>query len=676
MDPEFSHPPVASADENTSRLLQSLQHHGLSAGAFSDTTLVILGREYNLHLAVLYTNAFFKAAIQGSLATAAGVTVPRYSKNLRKGSTAGSLPHAKHVLHIEAGEGVTIEGVEMILDRLYGRFGQQVTEETFQTILPAAYFFRDENLCDQCALFIRQINHSPSRILEYFTFASKFDFGPYSELLLRNCLIYLCKEGTTNPALNSVNVYSKLDYCWLATIVCSDVFYVKSEADRFLFLMEAVKARDGGKEVGRIKNFLSGSFFSDNFSSSGRGKVVVIESALEEEESVVPLTGEVLAHEVDEMNDLDGEDDSDVEVPAVPRRERMNTFDSKRVSVLAEILEDEEAPEPLSISTLFKGTPPTAVPSSLFQDRFVSESPTLSNSFDRLPAPISTIRINTLVHKKSFKQRRDSTRFYGDTSNLNNTANAIEVLSNGVIFTHMNEATLSKLKAEGLISPLVLGLQHKVSIDLQNRIKKSNPKTVSLGIKYVADRVGVSEQIRKDLEGSVGPATALPPPCFYDWIFLDPFRHKLSEVQPFRFADEFSLAKVVGSKSKLYSKPVPYAGSLWYLMVRNESDKTVGRLGVYIYRKQDKKLSGYSDHRNPVQFWGRVCAYVHNPRNSVIDEPFAFEVISQAAQGSDAKFVGDVNRICGEDLMAEAKSVEKADLEGSVVRCSVVLALF
>ncbi|KAI9334049.1 hypothetical protein BDR26DRAFT_591779 [Obelidium mucronatum] len=148
------------------------------------------------------------------------------------------------------------------------------------TYLPAAYFFSDEDLCDQCGIYIRSIAYSPENILSFFQFASGYDFGPYSELLLRNCLIYLCKEGTANPALNPTDIYSKLDYNWLAQIIGSDVFYVKSEADRFVFLTQAIKARDAA-EFGRIRDFLSGSTimnFSDSNVTESGNKVFVAES--------------------------------------------------------------------------------------------------------------------------------------------------------------------------------------------------------------------------------------------------------------------------------------------------------------------------------------------------------------------------------------------------------------
>ncbi|KAJ3008945.1 UNVERIFIED_CONTAM: hypothetical protein HDU68_002890, partial [Siphonaria sp. JEL0065] len=504
---------------------------------------------------------YFKAAIEGSIATQAGVSVQRFSKSLRKGKSTDFL-RGRHVLDIEVSEGVTTEGVEVILERIYGQFGHHVSDQNFMTYLPAAYFFSDEDLCDQCGIYIRSIAYSPENILIYFHFASAYDFGPYSELLLRNCLIYLCKEGTANAALNPTDIYSKLDYNWLAQIVGSDVFYVKNESDRFLFLTQAIKAKDAD-EFGRIREFLSGSTimnFSDNiFASSGRlaknedyelEKVHEAGLDIDGEPADQQVPTSPTTHDAENQEYLETEamyeSESDVEGGAlVTKRESQVTFQSKRMSTLGDIVEDADEEEPtgrtLSVSTYSK--PPTAVPANIFHNNVTTSSPLASEPPLYYHTP-HALRIRTLNHKKSFKERRDASRFFG-SSEINSTANAIELISNGVIYTHMNSTTLSKLKAEGVISPHVLGIQHRASIDLQNRIKKSSPKSIALGIKYVNDRVGVSEKIRRDLEAdeTVSPSSILPPPCFYDWVFLDPFRHKLSEVQPFRFAAEFPLAK-------------------------------------------------------------------------------------------------------------------------------------
>ncbi|KAJ3231636.1 hypothetical protein HDU81_003654 [Chytriomyces hyalinus] len=719
-----------SPQHNAALVCLGLRGTGLANAAFADVrvvfTLATGGGDplvLHLHRVVLCTSRFFRARFDTVLA-ASGTNVHRFSRDLRRGRASDLLS----TLNIAVPPGVSRAGVAVVLERIYGQFGHTVTDETFSEYLAAAYFFADQDLCDQCALYIKDIAFTPANISHLFSLASCNDFGPYSELLLRNCLAYLCKEGTSNPLLGPTFYASSFDYDWLARIVCSDVFYVRSEVERFEFLANVVRQRKdaetGVSEFAKMRAFLAGSAIT---SSGGVGLISPPHSPVMSPADQLQ-TGEEMQEDAAQEQETSSEDDDDSSEesdsdagPETPISAGIESTWSNRLSGtysdhrgggsarnsaamgLSLILEEESVVslEAAVNKSLASPISPTAHLMSSQSAKLVQNQPQLAQRQQQQ----ATASTNSNSQKRSFKQRRDESHVFSSAA-TNSTESAIETISNGVIYTHVNSTQLAKLRVEGVISPLVLGLQFKAAADLSNRIKKSNARATTLGIKYLNDRQGITSQIKKDFDEEEGegksPDTAdnnlqqqvqqgydaisasNQMLCFYDWVFMDPFRHKLSEVSPFRFADEFPLAKVVGSKSKVYSKPVAYAGSLWYLMVRNESVRTNGKLGLYIYRKQDRKISGYTDFRSQIKVWGKVCTYIHSPQNlKTTPEPYVFETMATISSGSEAKFVGDANRISGEDLMTElivasggVAGGPRNDYGGGVLRCCVVLALF
>ncbi|KAI8842825.1 hypothetical protein BJ741DRAFT_592001 [Chytriomyces cf. hyalinus JEL632] len=717
-----------SPQYNAALVCLGIRGTGLANAAFADVRVVFTlatGGDplaLNLHRVVLCTSRFFRARFDMVLA-ASGTNVHRFSRDLRRGRASDLLS----TLSISVPPGISRAGVAVVLERIYGQFGHTVTDDTFSEYLAAAYFFADQDLCDQCALYIKNIAFTPANIPHLFSLASSNDFGPYSELLLRNCLAYLCKEGTTNLLLGPAFYATTFDYDWLARIVCSDVFYVRSEVERFEFLANVVRQRKdvdtGVSEFAKMRAFLAGSAIT---SSGGIG---LISPPLSPVMSQSEPGDEMLEQGEEEQeqetsSDDDSSEGSDSDGPQTPVSAGIeSTWSNNRFSGsysehrggsarnsaalgLSLIIEEESVSlEAAGNKRLASPISPTAHLLTTSQSvKPVQNQPQLAQRQQQAAA-----LANSNPQKRSFKQRRDDSHVFSSAA-TNSTESAIETISNGVIYTHVNSTQLAKLRVEGVISPLVLGLQFKAAADLSNRIKKSNARATTLGIKYLNDRQGITSQIKKDFdeqeEGKLADAAdnsqqqqqqqqqvqqgydAISASnqmlCFYDWVFMDPFRHKLSEVSPFRFADEFPLAKVVGSKSKVYSKPVAYAGSLWYLMVRNESVRTNGKLGLYIYRKQDRKISGYTDFRSQIKVWGKVCTYIHSPQHlKTTPEPYVFETMATISSGSEAKFVGDANRISGEDLMTElivasggVAGGARNDYGGGVLRCCVVLALF
>ncbi|KAJ3112689.1 hypothetical protein HK100_002242, partial [Physocladia obscura] len=692
------------ADTERKRLAAVLVLNGLNSGAFTDVELRMFGRSLHLHRLILYPNPFFRAALDSSIVAFAGISTHKYSKGLRKNKD-----FKPHVLNIAAPPGVTFEGLNVIIERLYGVFSTKVTNESFFAILPAAYSFGDEPLCDECAIYISSLVYTPTTILNYFTFATSYDFGPYSELLLRNCLIYLCQQGT-NPALIEP-ILSKIEYNWLAAVVCSDLFFVSGEAERFEFLLKCVsqtRGNDGtttnSSIVERIKVFLSGSEIM-NFSASEISPTTDsisfdvknstdTPSAIKETDTTAPdiiirKSALVFTGSDDEGTD-DDTDDTDENfsennpslVNSIKKKRESGFSSNKRISFLEDIVERDDEGQTgtrrqrtnlqhtSSRQRFFVNTFINSAPSS----PLTATSPTL---LYQNPTPPQSIRTRpSTARTKSFKERRD-TLLNSPRTSQDPTALAIETLSNGIIYAHLPPTVLARMKATGVISPIVLGMQHKIALDFGARIRKSGQRTLALGIKYYNDRIGISQIVAREFDNSApnsskngsnngattsGNDTA---PSFYDWIFLDPFRHKLSEVPPFRFGVEFSLLKILGGWGKKVYAPngVAYGGSLWYFMIKNEGAEKNGpgesgksKLSVYLYRKHDKKISGYTDYRSPIQFWAKACIYIHHStKKPVTTEPYAFETISQITTGHDVKFTGDSNRMSGEELLAEVK---------------------
>ncbi|KAJ3094554.1 hypothetical protein HK100_006104, partial [Physocladia obscura] len=713
------------AETERKRLATALILNGLNTGGFADVELRMFGRSLHLHRLILYSNPFFRAALDSSIAAFAAISTHKYSKGLRKNKD-----FKPHVLDIVAPPGVTFEGLNVIIERLYGVFSTKVTVESFFAILPAAYNFGDEPLCDECAIYISSLVYTPANILKYFAFATNYDFGPYSELLLRNCLTYLCQQGT-NPALIGP-ILSKIEYNWLAAIVCSDLFFVSGEAERFEFLLKCVSQTRSGSDtnatnssiVDRIKVFLSGSEIM-NFSASEISpttdsvvpadvkNITDAPSAIKEADTTTPdiISGKPAPADAKEYTGSDEEDTDDTDdtdenisennsslVNSIKKKRESGFSSNKRISFLDDIVEGDDEGQtgaPRQRANLQH----TSSRQRFFVNAFTNSapsSPTTATSpifpyANLTPAQPIQLRPST-AHTKSFKERRDAL-LNSPRASQDPTAWAIETLSNGIIYAHLPATVLARMKATGVISPIVLGMQHKIALEFGARIRKSGQRTLALGIKYYNDRVGVSQIVAREFDnaapntsknGSNGNGATTSgndtAPSFYDWIFLDPFRHKLSEVPPFRFGVEFSIPKILGGWDKKVYAPdgVAYGGSLWYLMIKNEGAEKNGpgesgkpRVSIYLYRKHDKKISGYTDYRSPIQFWAKVCIYIHHPtKKPVTTEPYAFETISQITTGHDVKFTGDSNRMSGEELLTEVK-----DTLGTVVDTGVTFEI-
>ncbi|KAI8613243.1 hypothetical protein BC830DRAFT_490895 [Chytriomyces sp. MP71] len=213
--------------------------HGFLDQLFSDITVQILGKDYNLHRLTLINNRYFAVHM---LAIHGGSL-----------STGGKLE-----MTIEIDDpNISHDALRILFSRMYGNFTDKVTTENLKSVLATAYFFEDTDLCEMCADFIKVINFTPANALGYLNYASAFDYGEYTELLLRHSLIYFCRESFINSEL-AENVLPKMDFPWLARILQSDSLYVGSEFERFEFMENVLRKKLGEVDLSTLKETVAG----------------------------------------------------------------------------------------------------------------------------------------------------------------------------------------------------------------------------------------------------------------------------------------------------------------------------------------------------------------------------------------------------------------------------------
>ncbi|KAI8620952.1 hypothetical protein BC830DRAFT_379218 [Chytriomyces sp. MP71] len=218
---QVNHPLISSKPDLQAAMCASLFKFGLHDSLFSDVAVKILGTSYNLHRVILCANDFLMAKLAAM--------------------EDADLSHGTLEIKI-FDPNVSDEAVQIVLRRLYGDFTDQVTNDNLLAVLASSYIFQDKDLHVMCHNFIRDIEFTPSNSLGFLDYASHYDHGLPTALLLRNTLIYLCREGSTSKKLRQ-KTFVKMDFAWFTKIVQSDAFYVASEFERFSFIMEVLKNR-------------------------------------------------------------------------------------------------------------------------------------------------------------------------------------------------------------------------------------------------------------------------------------------------------------------------------------------------------------------------------------------------------------------------------------------------
>ncbi|KAJ3026739.1 UNVERIFIED_CONTAM: hypothetical protein HDU68_005165 [Siphonaria sp. JEL0065] len=215
-----------------------LYSNGYINGMFSDISVHVLGKTYNLHRIVLINNKYFALRmleLQGDV----------------KPNKDG-----KYDLTIDMQDSnVTHEALQVVFARLYGYFEDRVKTESLKSLLATAHYFHDSDLCDMCADFIKTIKFSPQNALDYINYSSTFDYGDTSVLFLRHVLIYLCREATVDKNLQEVT-FPQLEFSWLARIVQSDTFYILSEFERFEFIRNVLTRKFETEKFGGMKGLI------------------------------------------------------------------------------------------------------------------------------------------------------------------------------------------------------------------------------------------------------------------------------------------------------------------------------------------------------------------------------------------------------------------------------------
>ncbi|KAJ3067261.1 hypothetical protein HDU98_009542 [Podochytrium sp. JEL0797] len=224
--------------DRMSTVCEGLYKHGFADGLFSDIVVHVLGQAYNLHRLALINNKYFA---------------------LRMLEIHGDAPsNGKLELSIDMQDpNVNHDALRVVFARMYGYFEDRVTTENLESILAAAYFFHDADLCEMCADFIKTIKYTPTNALQYITYSSTFDYGETSLLLLRHVLIYLCREGFSDKEL-AQNTFPHLTFAWFARILQSDAFFIPSEFNRFNFITEILQRKFTADKFTELKNTVQG----------------------------------------------------------------------------------------------------------------------------------------------------------------------------------------------------------------------------------------------------------------------------------------------------------------------------------------------------------------------------------------------------------------------------------
>ncbi|KAI8907774.1 hypothetical protein DFJ77DRAFT_475265 [Powellomyces hirtus] len=244
IDKTSSNPSSTSSTSSTSlsatlepikRLSDSLFRKGFLSGTFSDFTLTVLGMSYALHRIVLLHNSYFACILQGPWSE-----------------------EGKHTIHIHIDDpNVTVQAVTIVLGRIYGKTDVPLSSSNARSVLAAALFFADLDLCRIAVDFILT-DISSITVLDYLLFADAFCYGDHSTVILEMCLTLLCRDGYARRELRPV--FARMPIHWFHRIVSSDSFWVPGEEERWAFIVEIITLRrigppfiKGGEEEDRYK---------------------------------------------------------------------------------------------------------------------------------------------------------------------------------------------------------------------------------------------------------------------------------------------------------------------------------------------------------------------------------------------------------------------------------------
>ncbi|KAJ3115186.1 hypothetical protein HK100_001432, partial [Physocladia obscura] len=551
-----------------------LHQHGFIEGLFSDITVYILGKAYNLHRLALINNRYFSARMRTD-----------FSDN------ASSKTTGKLELSIDITDpNISHEALKVVFARIYGHFEDKVTTENLKSLLATAYYFHDTDLCTMCADFIKTIKYTPENSLEYITYSSTFDYGQTSLLLLRHVLIYLCRDGASDQALLDYT-FPALDFSWFARIVQSDTFVVPTEYNRFQLIATVLQKR------------LEQAHFSDM------------------KDTVRTMTSHVLA-----LGRLPPTDATNVALAPL-----LSVDEESGLEV------QYRPPLPKgSASTLASSlTPPTTSNGNSLHvnpaDDFQQQSATTTPIYNSNTNSVVFLGRPAALASPNLPQGQPQTR-------QDFTAAAINLISKSILYAHIPLPLYAKIREENIVPGFVFDRHFRIHHDMIRLVETTPRGIQKLGVAYhyqrknVVVRDGPPESFFDIVMSPVYAHDLLEMPPFRFGVEFGANSGELlaggaTKPPTPGGGPAHALGRVLRGTvgESLISKGAPYAGSLFSIKIEKAvADNGVNALEISLNRKPGtKEATDCVDTRNEAQFWCRIIAYVHT--NSQVTEAYTFE---------------------------------------------------
>ena len=187
--------------------------NGFLSGAFSDISLRVLGHTFRLHRLILLQNEYFATLLDD-----------RWQENSKE-------TRAKIEIELDDSH-ITLAGVTVILERIYGHTSLNLDSDNVLSILAAASFFSDKELAETCVRFI-QNDFSLESIPRYIDLLESSCYGVYSDDISDSLFMFLCRNGLDSAF---VSVWESLPISYLEKVFSTDAFLCRSELHRYNIL--------------------------------------------------------------------------------------------------------------------------------------------------------------------------------------------------------------------------------------------------------------------------------------------------------------------------------------------------------------------------------------------------------------------------------------------------------
>ncbi|KAI9333441.1 hypothetical protein BDR26DRAFT_921361 [Obelidium mucronatum] len=202
---------LKSRTSHLATVLASL-HSLFSSKQLSDISIKAFGETFYFHRAILLSNSYFSSLFNG----------PWSDNN-------------KDVVELTFDDpNITLDAITVVFERIYAINYNEITEDSVRALLATACFFDDQNLCNDCVLFIEQ-HTTTSNVSSLLNFAENYSYGQYSIDIIKSCLIFLCRNAVASPiCLNN------LDEKYLITVLGSKYLVIENERKRYNFIVKLI----------------------------------------------------------------------------------------------------------------------------------------------------------------------------------------------------------------------------------------------------------------------------------------------------------------------------------------------------------------------------------------------------------------------------------------------------